>query len=65
MCGDEIFFLISQNNLLKAQRGATLSTLGVYKGELGGGGEKGEKIRKTNHPQGQPTRCPGGVEMKY
>jgi hypothetical protein len=53
------FFLISQKNALKkAQRGATLSTLGVYKG-LGGGGEKKEKIRKANHPRGQPTCCPG------
>jgi hypothetical protein len=24
-----------------------------------GGGEEGEKIRKANHPRGQPTCCPG------
>jgi hypothetical protein len=52
------FFLISQKNLLKAQRGATLSTQGVYRGGLGGKGEKREKLRKTNHPRGQPARCP-------
>jgi hypothetical protein len=49
---ETFFFLISQKNALKkAQRGATLSTLGVYKG-LGGGGEKKEKIRKANLPRG-------------
>jgi hypothetical protein len=46
------------------QRGATLSTQGVYKGGLGGGGEKREKIRKTNHPRGQPARCPGEKSKK-
>jgi hypothetical protein len=51
--------LISQKIYKKAQRGATLSTQGVYKGELGGIGKKGEKIRKTNHPWGQPAHCPG------
>jgi hypothetical protein len=56
---DRCYFLISQKNILKAQRGATLSTQGVYKGRLGGGGEKREKIRKTNHPRGQPAHCPG------
>jgi hypothetical protein len=41
------------------QRGATLSTQGVYKGELGGIGEEREKINKTNHPQGKSAHCPG------
>jgi hypothetical protein len=68
-CGNEIItainlvtyklcFLKSQKNILKAQRGTTLSTQGVYKWGLGGGGEKEEKIRKTNHPRGQPACCP-------
>jgi hypothetical protein len=41
------FFDKSKEYIKKAQRGATPITLG------------GEKIRKTNHPQGQPARCPG------
>jgi hypothetical protein len=54
-----LFFLISQKNILRSAEGATLSTQGVYKGELGGIGKKEEKIRKTNHPWGQPAHCPG------
>jgi hypothetical protein len=58
----EVFFcfvLISQWNISKAQRGATLSSQGVYKEGLGGRGEEREKIRKTNHPWGQLVCCPG------
>jgi hypothetical protein len=53
------FFLISQKSILKkAQRGATLSTQGVYKGARGRKRRERE-IRKTNHPRGQPARCLG------
>jgi hypothetical protein len=38
------FFLISQKNLLKAQKGATLSTQGVYRGGLG---EREKKERNS------------------
>jgi hypothetical protein len=43
----------------KRRRGAAFSTQGVYKGGLEGRGEEREKIRKTNHPWGQPACCPG------
>jgi hypothetical protein len=53
------FFDKSEEYIKKAQRGTTLSTQGVYKGELGGIGKKGEKIRKTNHPWSQPAHYRG------
>jgi hypothetical protein len=43
-------FLISQYNISKALRGATLSTQRAYKGGLGEIGEEREKIKKlTTH----------------
>jgi hypothetical protein len=53
-----IFFFFEKSiELKKAQRGATLGTLEVYKG-LGGRGEERKKIRITNHSRGQPPRSP-------
>jgi hypothetical protein len=58
------FFDKSEKFIKKAQGGATLSTQGVYKEELGGIGKEGEEIRKTYLPWGQPARCPGEKDKK-
>jgi hypothetical protein len=54
---DLFFFDKSVKFIKMRERGATLSTQGVYK-RARGGGEEREKVRKTDHPRGQPAGCP-------
>jgi hypothetical protein len=53
------FFYKSEKYIKKRRRVQPLVHRGVYKGELGEIGKKGEKIRKTYLPRGQPAHCPG------
>jgi hypothetical protein len=52
------FFLINQKYIYKSAKGAQPLVHRGYTKGLGEGGKERKKLRITEHPRGQPARCP-------